>query len=77
MFDVLEALRELVEKEGSDLHVKVDSRPLYRVNGVLAADESAKVLSSEDTESALKEILHDERKLEELWADARKLDWQV
>ena len=31
MFDVKEALRELVEKEGSDLHLKVDSRPLYRV----------------------------------------------
>ena len=42
MFDVKAALRELVEKEGSDLHLKVDSAPLYRVHGELTLDESAR-----------------------------------
>ena len=31
MFDVHAALRELVAREGSDLHLKVDSAPLFRV----------------------------------------------
>ncbi len=39
MFDVKAALRELVEKEGSDLHLKVGSAPLYRVHGELTLDE--------------------------------------
>ncbi len=38
MFEVKAALRELVEKEGSDLHLKVGSAPLYRVNGELSLD---------------------------------------
>ena len=36
MFDVKQALRELVAKEGSDLHLKVGAPPLYRVHGELA-----------------------------------------
>jgi twitching motility protein PilT len=65
MFDVKAALRELVEKGGSDLHLKVESAPLYRVNGELAADERAEKLSAADTEAALKALLSDEAKLEE------------
>jgi len=65
MFDVMAALRELVEKGGSDLHLKVDSSPLYRVNGDLTLDERVEPLSASDTEGALKELLHDEDKLDE------------
>jgi twitching motility protein PilT len=65
MFDVMQALRELVDKEGSDLHIKVDSRPLFRVQGALMVDEGAEVLTAEDTERAMKELLSDETKLEE------------
>jgi twitching motility protein PilT len=65
MFDVTAALRELVEKGGSDLHLKVDSAPLYRVNGDLTLDERVEPLSASDTEGALKELLHDEDKLDE------------
>jgi twitching motility protein PilT len=65
MFDVKEALHRLVEKEGSDLHMKVNARPLYRVQGVLATDESADVLTAEDTEGALKALLTDDTKLDE------------
>jgi twitching motility protein PilT len=74
MFDVKEALHRLVEKEGSDLHMKVNARPLYRVQGVLATDESAEVLSAEDTEGALKTLLTDEVKLAE-FAQEHEVDF--
>ena len=38
MFDVQEALKELVRREGSDLHLKVGSTPLFRVHGHLAPE---------------------------------------
>src|SRR5262249_58587573 len=65
MFDVAQALRELVEKEGSDLHLKVGSAPLFRVHGGLAVDQSAGPLTAQDTRGALTALLSDERKLEE------------
>ncbi len=65
MFDVIAALRVLVDKGGSDLHLKVDSAPLYRVNGELTLDESVEPLSASDTKGALKELLSDEDKLDE------------
>jgi twitching motility protein PilT len=65
MFDVIGALRELVNKEGSDLHVKAGSAPLFRVNGELTLDPRAEQLSPADTEGALKTLLGDEGKLDE------------
>jgi twitching motility protein PilT len=65
MFDVQSALRELVGKHGSDLHLKVDSPPLFRVHGALAHDEGGETLSAEDTERALHDLLHDPTKLQE------------
>ncbi|HLH14045.1 MAG TPA: type IV pilus twitching motility protein PilT [Solirubrobacteraceae bacterium] len=65
MFDVQAALRELVEKGGSDLHLKVGSGPLYRVNGELLHDESVPALSAQDTDEALRSLLSDEAKLGE------------
>ncbi len=74
MFDVKEALHRLVEKEGSDLHMKVNARPLYRVQGLLASDESAEVLTADDTEGALKALLTDETKLAE-FAQEHEVDF--
>jgi twitching motility protein PilT len=74
MFDVKQALRELVEKRGSDLHIKVNSRPLYRVQGDLAVDENAETLTAEDIEGALHELLTDEGKLEE-FAQEHEVDF--
>jgi len=65
MFDVKVALRELVEKNGSDLHLKVGSSPLHRVMGELLLDERVSALSAEDTEGALRSLLTDETKLDE------------
>ena len=65
MFDVLSALRDLVAKEGSDLHLKVGAAPLFRVHGDLAHDSGADDLTSDDTNGALKTLLSDPLKLEE------------
>jgi twitching motility protein PilT len=69
MFDVNSALRELVDKGGSDLHLKINSSPLHRVNGELIIDASVEPLGMPDTESALTSLLTDELKLEEFAAD--------
>jgi twitching motility protein PilT len=65
MFDVQAELRELVSRNGSDLHLKVGSAPLFRVYGALGPDEHAHPLSAEDTEHALHTLLHDQAKLKE------------
>ncbi|MGA2453921.1 MAG: type IV pilus twitching motility protein PilT [Solirubrobacteraceae bacterium] len=74
MFDVKAALRELVEKGGSDLHLKVGSSPLYRVNGELSSDQSVQPLSAEETEGALRTLLSDEVKLGE-FAQEHEVDF--
>jgi twitching motility protein PilT len=74
MFDVKAALCELVEKEGSDLHLKVGSAPLYRVHGELTQDESVAPLNAEDTDGALRTLLSDEVKLSE-FAQEHEVDF--
>jgi twitching motility protein PilT len=65
MFDVEKALRELVEKDGSDLHLKVGSKPLFRVDGNLAPGQDWPMLNVEDTEHALETLLTQNSKLDE------------
>jgi twitching motility protein PilT len=65
MFDVHAALRELVARDGSDLHLKVDSAPLFRVQGELAPEPNVEPLSAQDTEDAMHTLLHDQAKLKE------------
>jgi twitching motility protein PilT len=74
MFDVLEALRELASRNGSDLHLKVGSAPLFRVNGQLGPDEGREPLRAEDTQKALPTLLTDAAKLEE-FADQHEVDF--
>jgi twitching motility protein PilT len=69
MIDIEQTMRELVEKGGSDLHMKVGSAPLFRVNGELAIEEGRPALSAEDTEGALKVLLTDDVKLDEFDAE--------
>ena len=68
MFDVRSALRTLVDQEGSDLHLKVGSPPLFRVHGVLGPGDGPD-LFAEDSERALHELLTDEAKLGEFGAE--------
>ncbi len=58
-FDIDQALRYVVEHEGSDLHVKVPSTPMVRIHGVLQPIPGTEVLTPEDTDQALGHILHD------------------
>ena len=56
MFDIDSALRTVVEREGSDLHVKVDSPPVARMHGELIPLEGFGLLSAQDTEKAFHDI---------------------
>src|SRR6201990_1090373 len=56
MFDIDLALRTLVEREGSDLHIKADSPPVARMQGELIPLEGFGELSPEDTEAAFRAI---------------------
>src|SRR5262245_12889654 len=55
-FEIDNALAYIVERDGSDLHLKVDSPPVARVHGDLWALQGAEDLSAEDTEQALHAI---------------------
>jgi twitching motility protein PilT len=59
MFVLQDALRHLVEAGGSDLHLKVPSPPLVRLNGRLEPIPGGTPLTPSDTERVLREILND------------------
>ncbi|MEJ7750477.1 MAG: PilT/PilU family type 4a pilus ATPase [Thermoleophilaceae bacterium] len=65
MFDFEQALRRVVEIDGSDLHMKVPSRPLIRRQGKLDPVPGSEALMPEDTEHTLRGMLHDPVKLKE------------
>jgi len=69
VFDLRAALLRLVATEGSDLHLKVPSRPLMRVHGMLVPIEGTEPLTGEVTERALGELLQDPSKRAEFDAD--------
>ena len=58
-FDIDAALRYVVEREGSDLHVKVPAPPMARIHGELRPIEGAQPLTSEDTDEAFEHICKD------------------
>ncbi|HEY7151862.1 MAG TPA: type IV pilus twitching motility protein PilT, partial [Solirubrobacterales bacterium] len=64
-FDIDAALRYVVEREGSDLHVKVDSPPMARVHGALRPIDGSQPLTEQETEAALEHILTDQALLQE------------
>jgi twitching motility protein PilT len=74
MFDIDAGLRYVVERDGSDLHVKVPSPPVARVHGELHSIEGAEPLTPQDTEAALEHILQDER-LREEFAEGGEADF--
>ncbi|MDQ6605480.1 MAG: type IV pilus twitching motility protein PilT [Actinomycetota bacterium] len=65
MFELQPALRLLLRKEGSDLHLKVNSRPLVRTHGRLEPLDEHEPLTPQDTERVLHEMLTDTAKLAE------------
>jgi twitching motility protein PilT len=68
MFDMDSALRTLVEREGSDLHIKVASPPVIRLHGDLMPIEGYEPLKPEDTEQAFHAIAA-QRSLDEFAED--------
>ena len=57
MLDLDEALRYVVDKEGSDLHLKVPSRPLVRIHGRLEAIEEYEPRTPAEAERTLRHML--------------------
>jgi twitching motility protein PilT len=55
-FDLQQALRTVVERDGSDLHLKVPSPPLMRIQGTLERI-GTEPLAPADTERVLREML--------------------
>jgi twitching motility protein PilT len=64
MFDIDAALMTVIEMEGSDLHLKVPSRPIIRRYGKLEPVPDSEPLRPDDTERTLFHMLTDEAKLE-------------
>jgi twitching motility protein PilT len=65
MLDLEAALRYLVEAGGSDLHLKVPSKPMIRVDGELVPIPDTVDLDGEQTKAAVAHMLDDAQKLEE------------
>jgi len=66
-----ELLRELVEREGSDLHLKVGEPPVYRVHGTLIRADHP-MLTADDVKRIVYGILNEERV--EAFEEKRELD---
>ncbi len=73
MFDIESAMRALVERDGSDLHVKVGSPAMGRVQGHLAPLFDEPALTPEDTEGAFETISGDKTQAE--FADEGEADF--
>ncbi len=69
MFDFEQALRRVVESEGSDLHLKVPAHPIVRRHGKLEPVPDSQPLRPEDTEQVFRAMLTDPSKLAEFDAD--------
>ncbi len=62
MFDLHSALQQLVAAGGSDLHLKVPSRPLHRLRGALQPLPDSQPLTPDDTLGTLAQMLADPAK---------------
>ena len=74
MFDIESALRMVIEREGSDLHVKVGSPPMCRVHGHLGPLMDCPPLEPEQTEAALETIIPS-AKLRQEFAEVGEADF--
>jgi twitching motility protein PilT len=68
-FDLQQSLHAVVEHGGSDLHIKVPSRPLMRLQGRLKPLEETEPLTPADTERVLREMLTASDRLAEFARD--------
>ena len=68
-FDLQRSLHAVVEQGGSDLHLKVPSQPLIRLQGELKPIEESEPLAPADTERVLREMLTASERLAEFARD--------
>jgi twitching motility protein PilT len=68
-FALQHALQYLCDQDGSDLHMKVGAPPMARIAGDLHPLPGTEPLEAEDTEKAVREMLTDPAKLQELDAE--------
>jgi twitching motility protein PilT len=68
-FDLQRSLHAVVERGGSDLHLKVPSQPLIRLQGELVPIEGSEPLGPADTERVLREMLTASERLAEFARD--------
>jgi twitching motility protein PilT len=73
-FDLHFCLHYLIEHGGSDLHLKVPSAPVIRVDGSMNPIDGLAPLTPEDTERAVQEMLGDPTKLQE-FTDEGEVDF--
>jgi twitching motility protein PilT len=59
--NIYDLLDQLVQLEGSDLHIIVGSQPHFRVNGKLVPVENSPVLEPEDTVALIKPLMTQEQ----------------
>jgi len=69
MFDFEEALRRVIETDGSDLHLKVPAHPIIRRQGGLEPIPGSEPLTAEATEQTFRAMLDDPVKLHEFEED--------
>ena len=55
-------LKKLIEKEGSDLHLKVGNKPIIRVSGELVRIEEEPVLSPQSMIEFVKEMVTNKKR---------------
>src|SRR5204862_3644752 len=68
-FDLQRTLQKVVDKGGSDLHLKVPAPPLMRIQGKLAPVEDEVPFTPPDTERVLREMLTSSERLSEFARD--------
>ncbi len=61
MFDLADALLYVVEREGSDLHIKVPSPPVARIHGLLKPIPGYDPIRPDDTERILHHMLNEKQ----------------
>ena len=74
MLDIDACLRHLVSAGGSDLHIKVPSPPLIRLDGDLVPIPGFDALTPYDTDAAVAHMIADDSKLEE-FKNEREIDF--
>jgi twitching motility protein PilT len=82
LIEIDELLKRVVVKEGSDLHLRVPSPPVIRVDGELKIQEDLPPLSAKEAEAVLEKITNPEQKnmfLHDMELDSPMayLEWRV